>query len=66
LVRGKMDKDLFQRVRAEVIPLWISLLKNRKAGLSLKIRATALRLGYLPYLLVTKIYVKVKKNAKDV
>lgn len=65
LVMGKMDKLLFGRIRAELKPLIGPLLKNKKAGNSLKVRAIALYLGYVPYFMLSKLYYAVKKNAKD-
>lgn len=64
LVMGKMDRALFRRIRAELVPLFAPLMRNRQAGKSLKIRALALRLGYIPYLLTSRLYYMVKKDAK--
>lgn len=63
LVVGKTDKVLFDRIRTELKPLFMPLLKNKKAGVSLKVRATALYLGYIPYYIICKLYHAVKKNA---
>lgn len=56
LIMGKMDADLFQRLRRELKPILPALLKDKKAGISLKIRSVALSMGYLPYLLLSKLY----------
>lgn len=60
LVMGKTDKVLFERIRAEAKPLYRAILRDPKAGLSLKLRILTLRLGYIPYLLLSKVYFMVK------
>lgn len=60
LVMGKKDPELFARVRLEVKPYIKPLLADPKAGISLKIRALALYLGYFPYFLISKGYAAVK------
>lgn len=60
LVMGKMDRELFGRIRNDVKPLLGSVLKDRRAGMSLKVRATALACGYLPYCLLSRIYTVLK------
>ncbi len=56
LVMGKMDRALFKRIRNDVKPFLGSVLRDRRAGLSIKIRATALVCGYLPYRLLSGVY----------
>ena len=63
LVMGKMDKTLFEDLRKELKPILPALLADKKAGVSLKIRAFALNMGYVPYLLLSKLY-QVAKGAK--
>ena len=60
MVMGKMDRELFERVRKDIRPLLGSVLKDRKAGLSLKIRGVALACGYVPYWLLSKCYTALK------
>ena len=62
LVMGKMDQDLFQRIRREILPLLIPIMGNKHVGYSLKVRSLALYLGYIPYLLLSKVYYMVKKE----
>ena len=60
MVMGKTDKALFNRIRAEVKPICRDILCDSKASLSLKTRIFALRMGYIPYLFLSKIYYLVK------
>ena len=60
LALGKTDKALFARIRAHAIPLAKPVLRNRKNSLSLKLRTLALRMGYFPHWLVSKLYHAVK------
>lgn len=60
LVLGKTDKELFRRVREEIKPIIHPLFKDKRAGLSLKIRSLSLALGYVPCLAVSKLYSLVK------
>lgn len=64
LVMGEKDMALFRRIRKEVIPLLRHILRDKKVCMSLKVRATALGCGYLPYLIVSKLYFRTKENAK--
>ncbi len=64
LVVGKMDRALFDRMRNAMLPLYASVVKNKKVSISLRVRTIALRCGYIPYVLLSKIYSVVKKNAK--
>ena len=56
LVMGKMDRDLFERIRAEIKPILPQLCADKKAGISLKVRSTVLSWGYLPYRLLSVCY----------
>lgn len=60
LVLGKTDKELFRRVRDEIKPIIRPLFKDKRAGLSLKVRSLALSMGYVPCLAVSKLYSLVK------
>ena len=56
LVMGKMDRPLFERIRAEIKPLLAQLNADQNAGLSLKIRSTVLSWGYVPYRILSLVY----------
>ena len=56
LVMGKMDRALFERIRAEIKPLLPQLKADPKAGLSLKVRSTVLSWGYVPYRILSLVY----------
>ncbi len=56
LVMGKMDRALFERIRAEIKPLLPQLNADPKAGLSLKVRSTVLSWGYVPYRILSLVY----------
>lgn len=61
LVMGKeKNMELFGRIRNEAVLVYKDVLRDPKAGLSLKVRIFALRLGYIPYLLLSKLYYIVK------
>lgn len=62
LVMGKNNPELFKRIRRELKPFIGPLLRNRKAGMSIKVRAFALWCGYVPHLLISKLYYMVKKE----
>ena len=64
LVMGKMDRSLFERIRAEIKPLLPQLKADHKAGRSLKIRSTALCWGYLPYRILSLIYYELCRLTK--
>ncbi len=64
LVMGKMDRPLFERIRAEIKPLLPQLKADPKAGRSLKIRSTALCWGYLPYRILSLIYYELCRLTK--
>lgn len=63
LVMGKMDRELFNRARKDIKPLLGGVLKDRKAGWSLKIRGSALICGYVPYRILSKIYTVAKGSS---
>lgn len=56
LVMGKMDRALFFRIRNDIKPICADVIKDRRVGSSIKLRALALRLGYLPYWCISKFY----------
>ena len=56
LVMGKMDREIFDRVRRDVKPLLKGALKDPKVGGSLKMRSTALVCGHVPYRLLSIFY----------
>ena len=57
LVMGQnRDRALFERIRAEIRPLVGELLRDRKSGLSLKVRSAALSWGYLPFRAISVLY----------
>ena len=56
LVMSKMDRPLFERIRAEIKPLLPQLTADPKAGRSLKLRSTVLSWGYVPYRLLSVCY----------
>jgi glycosyltransferase involved in cell wall biosynthesis len=66
LTLGKRDMGLFKRCREELKPLLLPLLKNKEASLSLKLRSVVLYTGFVPYWLLSKMYVSIRKNAKEV
>lgn len=61
LIMGKKDRVLFERIRNEAKSIYQDILRDSKAGLSLKVRILTLRLGYIPYLLLSKVYFLIKK-----
>lgn len=60
LVMGAKDRVLFERVRAEIKPFLRPFLADPEASGALKLRALALYLGYIPYLLISKGYAAIK------
>jgi len=62
LVLGKKDPVLFQRIRSDAKALIKDIRKDKKSGISLKFRGTALCLGYFPYLVLSKAYHFLKRN----
>lgn len=62
LVMGQKNTELFACVRAEIKPFIKPLLSDPKAGLSIKIRALILNSGYIPYLLLSKVYFILKRE----
>lgn len=62
LVMGRMDHDLFRRMREEIKPLLRPLLQNKRVGLSLRVRAVMLYLGYVPYRMLSGMYALVKRR----
>ena len=65
LVLGDLDKALFQRIRKEIKPLISPLLKNKRASISLKVRASVLYMGYVPYKILSKMYFIVRERIRD-
>lgn len=62
LVMSKTRDDLFRKTRRELKPLLSAVLRNKKAGLSLKVRAVALYMGRIPYFVISKLYTVVKPD----
>ena len=60
LVMGEKSKDLFCQIRSEAKNIYKDVLRDSKAGWSLKLRILALTSGYVPYLLLSKLYFKMK------
>lgn len=60
LVMGKKDLSLFRRMRKELRPVLLPVLKNRKIAPAVKIRAFAVWLGWWPCRLLSLVYTRVK------
>lgn len=57
LVMGKtQDRQLFERIRAEIRPFIKPICADKRNSLSLKLRSAALGLGYLPFRAVSASY----------
>ena len=56
------EREMLMRIRRKVIPMVSPVLKDKKASISLKARALALKWGYVPYWLISKLYSLIKRN----
>ena len=61
IVMGNKNKDMFMRTHKAIIPFVKPILKNKHSSITVKLRTVCLSLGYIPFLIVSKIYSKVKK-----
>lgn len=60
IVMSNKDKVMFRRTRAEIKPFVGSILKNKRSSFAVKLRTATLWLGYTPFLLISKVYSKLK------